>query len=139
MGTVRELLRVRPWGLSQSRMLAREIAGYKPSLRALVHELFGEEVALRKRAADVARRITDQVRPRSSVTPMSWRGCWSRCRLRSRRRAGIWRWWSRASRIPRHSGCAHPVADGIGREQHAALRGDGGDGNPGAQRTFAAR
>jgi hypothetical protein len=40
-------------------MLAREIGSYKPSLRALVGELFGEQVYVRKRAADVARRITD--------------------------------------------------------------------------------
>jgi hypothetical protein len=59
MGQVRELLREKCWGLGQSRMLAREIGDYKPSLRALVGELFGEEVALRKRAADVARRITE--------------------------------------------------------------------------------
>ena len=59
MGEVRDLLRARPWGLTQARMLAREIGDYKPSLRALVHELFGEAVYVRKRAADVARRITD--------------------------------------------------------------------------------
>jgi hypothetical protein len=41
-------------------MLAHEIGDYKPSLRALVNELFGEEVYVRKRAADVARRITDE-------------------------------------------------------------------------------
>jgi len=41
-------------------MLAREIGNYKPSLRALLAELFGDEVAIRKRAADVARRITDE-------------------------------------------------------------------------------
>jgi hypothetical protein len=41
-------------------MLAHEIGDYKPSLRALVDELFGEEVYVRKRAADVARRITDE-------------------------------------------------------------------------------
>lgn len=59
MGQVCELLRVRPWGLPLSRMLAREIGNYKPSLRALLAELFGEDTAVRKRAADVARRITD--------------------------------------------------------------------------------
>jgi hypothetical protein len=40
-------------------MLAHEIGDYKPSLRALVNELFDEEVYVRKRAADVARCITD--------------------------------------------------------------------------------
>jgi len=59
MGQVRDLLRVRPWGLPQARMLAHEIGDYKPSLRALVNELFDEEVYVRKRAADVARCITD--------------------------------------------------------------------------------
>jgi len=62
MGQMRELLRVRPWGLTQSRLLARVIGDYKPSLRALVGELFGEDVRLRKRAADVVRRITDEDR-----------------------------------------------------------------------------
>jgi hypothetical protein len=60
MGQVCDLLRVRSWGLTQSRLLAREIGDNKPSLRALVHELFGEDAAVRKRAADVARRITDE-------------------------------------------------------------------------------
>jgi len=60
MGQVRDLLREKCWGLRQSRMLAREIGGYKPSLRALVHELFGQQARLRMRAADVARRITDR-------------------------------------------------------------------------------
>jgi len=60
MGQVRELLRERPWGLRQARLLAEEIGDYGPSLRALVQELFSEEVAVRKRAADVARRITDR-------------------------------------------------------------------------------
>src|ERR1035438_8416168 len=60
MGQVRELLRVRPWGLSAARVLAGGIGGYGPSLRALVQELFSEEVKLRKRAADVVRRITDR-------------------------------------------------------------------------------
>ena len=41
MGQVRELLRGRPWGLSYARVLAGEIGGYGPSLRALVQELAG--------------------------------------------------------------------------------------------------
>ena len=104
MGEVRDLLRVRPWGLPQARMLAREIGDYKPSLRALVHELFGEEVYVRKRAADVARRITDNDPARSTATPTSWPACWNRSPSRSRRRAGNWRWWSRAWHTPKHSG-----------------------------------
>jgi hypothetical protein len=60
MGQVRNLLREMCWGLRQSRLLAREIAVDKSSVRALVHELFGDEVRLRMRAANVARRITDE-------------------------------------------------------------------------------
>ena len=60
MGEMRNLLRERCWGLKDSRLLAREIAVDKAAVRALVRELFGEEVAVRKRAADVARRITER-------------------------------------------------------------------------------
>jgi hypothetical protein len=60
MGEVRKLLREKRWGLKYSRLLAREIAFDKVAVRALVRELFGEEIAVRKRAADVARRITEQ-------------------------------------------------------------------------------
>jgi hypothetical protein len=41
-------------------MIAGEIAGDKAGVRALVRELFGEDVEVRKRAADVARRITER-------------------------------------------------------------------------------
>jgi hypothetical protein len=60
MGDVRKLMREKRWGLEYSRLLAQEIAFDKVAVRALVRELFGEEVAVRKRAADVARRITEQ-------------------------------------------------------------------------------
>jgi hypothetical protein len=40
-------------------LIAGEIAGDKAAVRALVRELFGEDVEIRKRAADVARRITE--------------------------------------------------------------------------------
>ena len=60
MGDVRKLLREKRWGLEYSRLLAQEIAFDKVAVRALVRELFGEEVAVRKRAADVARRITEE-------------------------------------------------------------------------------
>jgi hypothetical protein len=60
MGDVRKLLREKRWGLKYSQLLAQEIAFDKVAVRALVRELFGEEVAVRKRAADVARRITEQ-------------------------------------------------------------------------------
>ena len=42
-----------------ARAVAEEIGGDKVAVRALVRELFGEDVEVRKRAADVARRITE--------------------------------------------------------------------------------
>ena len=42
-----------------ARAIAEEIGGDKVAVRALVRELFGEDVEVRKRAADVARRITE--------------------------------------------------------------------------------
>jgi hypothetical protein len=42
-----------------ARRIAEEICGDKVAVRALVRELFGDDVEVRKRAADVARRITD--------------------------------------------------------------------------------
>jgi hypothetical protein len=46
--------------LGRARTIAEEIGGDKAAVRALVWELFGEDVEVRKRAADVARRITDR-------------------------------------------------------------------------------
>jgi hypothetical protein len=48
------------WGLPLARSIAAEIGGDKARIRALVRELFGEDVEVRKRAADVARRITER-------------------------------------------------------------------------------
>jgi hypothetical protein len=45
--------------LARARSLAEEIVGDKVGVRVLVRELFGEDVEVRKRAADVARRITE--------------------------------------------------------------------------------
>ncbi|WP_353064325.1 hypothetical protein RBB77_01005 [Tunturibacter psychrotolerans] len=42
-----------------ARAIAEESGGVKVAARALVRELFGEDVEVRKRAADVARRITE--------------------------------------------------------------------------------
>ena len=42
-----------------ARAIAEEIGGDKAAVRALVRELFGDDVEVRKRAADVARRITE--------------------------------------------------------------------------------
>lgn len=60
MESLRHQLRVAGWGLVRARALAEEIGGNKAAVRALVRELFGEDVELRKRAADVARRITER-------------------------------------------------------------------------------
>jgi hypothetical protein len=60
MTPVREMLAERPWGLARARAVAAEIGGSAKELKALVGVLFGDDVELRKRAADVARRITDR-------------------------------------------------------------------------------
>jgi hypothetical protein len=52
-------LRKQRWGLAAARSIAEEIGADKAAIRALVRELFGEDVEVRKRAADVARRITE--------------------------------------------------------------------------------
>jgi hypothetical protein len=59
MESLRRQLRGRRWGLPLARSLAEEIVDDKAGVRALVRELFGEDVEVRKRAADVARRITE--------------------------------------------------------------------------------
>ena len=53
-------LRSSAWGLGRARAIAAEIGGDKAGVRALVRELFGDDAEVRKRAADVARRITDK-------------------------------------------------------------------------------
>ena len=53
-------LRSRAWGLARARAIAEEICGDKAGVRALVRELFGEDIEVRKRAADVARRISEK-------------------------------------------------------------------------------
>lgn len=53
------LRRVKCFGLKQACELAAEIGDDKAAVRALVRELFGEDVEVRKRAADTARRITE--------------------------------------------------------------------------------
>ena len=60
MGTIGRRLRESGWGLGKARVIAAEIGGDKVAVRALVRELFGEDVEVRKRAADVARRITER-------------------------------------------------------------------------------
>jgi HEAT repeat protein len=53
-------LRMKRWDLSRARGLAAEIYTDKFAVRSLVRELFGEDAEVRKRAADVARRITEK-------------------------------------------------------------------------------
>jgi hypothetical protein len=59
MESLRLQLRGARWGLPLARAIAEEIVGDRAGVRWLVRELFGEDVEVRKRAADVARRITD--------------------------------------------------------------------------------
>lgn len=48
------------WGLERARQVAREIEGDRRAVKLLVESMFGDEPEIRKRAADVARRITEQ-------------------------------------------------------------------------------
>ena len=59
MESLRRQLRGARWGLPLAREIAGEMGASKAGVRALVRELFGEDVEVRKRAADVARRITE--------------------------------------------------------------------------------
>jgi hypothetical protein len=60
MKAVKERLMEASWGLARARAVAGEIGGSAREAKALVGVLFGDDVELRKRAADVARRITDR-------------------------------------------------------------------------------
>ena len=60
MVRVRERLQGERFGLKEARALAEEIGGERAAVRALVRELFGDDVEMRKRAADTARRITER-------------------------------------------------------------------------------
>ncbi len=53
-------MRGKSWGLAQAREIAAEVRENNAAVRALIAELFGEDVEVRKRAADVARRITER-------------------------------------------------------------------------------
>ena len=59
MGVLSKQLRQSRWGLPVARSIAAEMAANKLQVRALLRELFSDEVEVRKRAADVARRITE--------------------------------------------------------------------------------
>jgi hypothetical protein len=60
MDSLRRQLRGETWGLPLARAIAEKIVQDKAAVRSLVRELFGEDVEVRKRAADVARRITER-------------------------------------------------------------------------------
>jgi hypothetical protein len=47
------------WGLGRAKQTARAMEGKRAAVRALVTAMFGEEPEIRKRAADVAHRLTD--------------------------------------------------------------------------------
>jgi len=47
------------WSLDRAKQIAQEIQGRRRGVKALVEAMFGEDVEIRKRASDVARRITD--------------------------------------------------------------------------------
>jgi hypothetical protein len=59
MESLRRQLRGPKWGLHLARKIAEKIGTDKFAVRALVRELFDGEIEVRKRAADVARRITE--------------------------------------------------------------------------------
>ena len=48
------------WGLERARSIAVSVAASRRDVRALVEVMFGDDVETRKRAADVARRITER-------------------------------------------------------------------------------
>jgi hypothetical protein len=60
MVSLRQQLRGDRWGLATARAIATQIAPNHPAVRALIHELFLDDTEVRKRAADVARRITER-------------------------------------------------------------------------------
>src|SRR5258708_34388940 len=55
MESLRSQLRGMRWGLPLARVIAGEVGESKAVVRALGREVFGEDVEVRKRAADVAR------------------------------------------------------------------------------------
>ena len=59
MDSLRDQLKGKSWGLPLARSIAKQIGGDKAAIRSLVRELFGDDVEQRKRAADVARRVTE--------------------------------------------------------------------------------
>lgn len=102
--SVRSLTKGR-WCLNRARQVASAVAGDRAAVKTLVAAMFGDGPELRKRAADVARRITD-----SDAAPLmryadELAGYWRSLRPRSRGRSGTWGWWSRAWRIRESRDC----------------------------------
>jgi hypothetical protein len=62
MKSLGQRLRIKRWGLLMAREIAAEILADRSQVRSLVRELFGDDIEVRKRAADVARRITEKDR-----------------------------------------------------------------------------
>jgi hypothetical protein len=60
MESLQRQLRGAGWGLALARRIAGEVGESKAAVRALVRELFGDDAEVRKRAADVARRVTER-------------------------------------------------------------------------------
>ena len=48
------------WGLGRARQTAREIEANRRAVKTLVEAMFGDDAEMRKRASDVARRITER-------------------------------------------------------------------------------
>ncbi len=48
------------WDLARAREAAREIEADRHAVKALVEAMFGDDAEMRKRASDVARRITER-------------------------------------------------------------------------------
>jgi hypothetical protein len=48
------------WGLERAREIARAVEMDRPAVKALIQSMFGDDIEIRKRAADVARRIVER-------------------------------------------------------------------------------
>jgi hypothetical protein len=48
------------WGLARAREIARTVEADRHAVKALIQSLFGDDAEIRKRAADVARRIVER-------------------------------------------------------------------------------
>jgi hypothetical protein len=48
------------WGLTRAREIARAVEADRSRVKALIESLFGDDAEIRKRAADVARRIVER-------------------------------------------------------------------------------